>query len=809
MGMVSAVDPVMAGDHGGLAGAVTRGVLKRGTGGRALPFSPTGLDVELLRAVEAAAASLVPIAIVLPLPGTAAPLLLGAAALIGAVMRERSLTSQAAVVSPHLASRILYDQLFFKDQRLADYIPRTAVSVDGRPRVVGKPRRDAGGRLHLVSDLSRLSGWAACLSGIAVDGAAVAPGELRKFLVTYGTVPLVYLTADPGDPGLEHVREAGGVVWGWDAGSLVAALDRDVPSQYANAGPLVTSAAVLRHASRSEVVVVAPAEGETSTLDTALSALWERIARLSAVSGVESSITQGHGLRWARGLFNTLSMLPISPARYDKHTGHGPYAVRLGEAVSTARALARHTGREAAGHWFGVADALSNAMVAAAREERLTHLIRWAATCVSEGRRSLLLVRNSAARVALIDAMNEALETPLGWDDWVRVATMAELVAGRLDTSDVREIRVPGPLPRARAGLLALPPAPLLSVLTTGPFECQRALRQARWARSVLRSIREETTTCSAPRLSLVTASNRRLPETDVRLLAGEVEVLPMSWPRLPGDTGQWDPFDARIPELLRRVVDERGPGRDEDDAPAPTRVVGGLTQAEVPVLAFELYGGDRDGLLFAAPNDVLTRRRGMELQRVAAKSLLAGDVIFLVDHDARRDLLGAVIGKLSETAMYAPLAVLVDFWHRRARLVARSGMTYRDILRRMHGTSITSEQAIGSWVRGEVNGPQDPADVRRFAIAVQDRVLLAQAERVGWALKTLQIVHRKAGRWLSSQISGADPRPNETLIDVNLGLRVSDLLDSVTAHTVGAVDRSPRTVAAHAVGRLLPRTDE
>ncbi|GHE11392.1 hypothetical protein [Streptomyces alanosinicus] len=55
--------------------------------------------------------------------------------------------------------------------------------------------------------------------------------------------------------------------------------------------------------------------------------------------------------------------------------------------------------------------------------------------------------------------------------------------------------------------------------------------------------------------------------------------------------------------------------------------------------------------------------------------------------------------------------------------------------------------------------------------------------------MKTLQIVHRKAGVWLSSQISGSDPRPNETLIDVNLGLRVSDLLDSVTAHTGGAVD--------------------
>lgn len=120
-----------------------------------------------------------------------------------------------------------------------------------------------------------------------------------------------------------------------------------------------------------------------------------------------------------------------------------------------------------------------------------------------------------------------------------------------------------------------------------------------------------------------------------------------------------------------------------------------------------------------------------------------------------------------------------------------------------MHGTSITSEQAVGAWVRGVVNGPQDPLDVQRFARAVHDRVLLAEAERVGWALKTLQIVHRKAGRWLSAQIANVHARSSESMIDASLGLHVSDLLDSVTAHVVRRVDRTPRTTAAYQVGRV------
>ncbi|WP_449657822.1 DISARM anti-phage system protein DrmE domain-containing protein [Streptomyces varsoviensis] len=118
-----------------------------------------------------------------------------------------------------------------------------------------------------------------------------------------------------------------------------------------------------------------------------------------------------------------------------------------------------------------------------------------------------------------------------------------------------------------------------------------------------------------------------------------------------------------------------------------------------------------------------------------------------------------------------------------------------------MHGTSITSAQTVGTWVRGQVNGPHDPEDVRRFARAVHDQVLLAQA---GWALKTLQIVHRKAGRWLSTQIAGARSHHDDALIDANLGLRVSDLLESVSAHPVLGIDRAPRDVAAHLVGRLV-----
>lgn len=791
----------------GLSGAVARGVLRRSVGGQSLPFAPTAFDVELLGAVEAAIAAQIPIALVLPLPGTTAPLLLGAAALIGAVLRGRSLDTQVAVVSSHLTSRTLYDQLCFRNQSLSDFIPRTSIGFDGTVRTIGKPRSDAGGRLHLVNSTSRLSGLSGRLSGIVVDAGATNQDDLRWVLdLPDDSGSLIYLTDDPYDRGLMSVREAGGAIWGWDGLSLDSSPTPPGSIQRPNAGPIVTSVAVLASAATSETIVLAPEAGRTSMLDKTLDDLWSQLARLGAVYRGRVDSGSAFALRWVWGVFNTLSLLPVSPVRYDAHVGFGPYAVRLGDAAAAAYALARATGGQLSQRWSAVAEAIFTTLAAAAKEERLTCLIRWVAVSAAEGRATLLLVRSAAARNALCAALDESDQTPVGWATSVSVATLSELTSGRQSLDDIEEILLPGTLPRRNAGLLALPPVPVLSVLTTGPFESQRALRQATASRAALAAIREETLTQSAPRLSAkaIPRRARAHPNDAIRFIAGAVEVPRTSWIGALKTENPWEPFAPDVLALLRKVASTRSSSGDDVTAPTPGRSVAGTFVGQVPVLAIELVGTDGVWILLTPPNDPLTRRRGNELQKVAAKSVVEGDIIFLVDHAARSDLLAAVIAKLSETPECAALEVLVDFWHSRVRRVTHSGLTYREILHRMHGTSITSEQAIGTWVREDVNGPQDPADVRRFALAVQDRVLLAQAERVGWALKTLQIVHRKAGRWLSSQITGAHLRDDETLIDARLGIHVSDLMESVTAHTVRRVDFAPRTAAAYQVGCLV-----
>lgn len=151
-----------------------------------------------------------------------------------------------------------------------------------------------------------------------------------------------------------------------------------------------------------------------------------------------------------------------------------------------------------------------------------------------------------------------------------------------------------------------------------------------------------------------------------------------------------------------------------------------------------------------------------------------------------------------------------LSFWHDHARRARDRGYTHREILARMRSgadpTTITTDQTIGQWIRGDSEGPDDPDDVRCFAEAVRDRELADRADSVGQALRTRRIVHRAVGRWLSAQITGAQLRRDDALIDPELGVHVADLLDAVSLHEVADVGTRLVRVPAVAVGSCWAR---
>jgi hypothetical protein len=789
----------------GLREAVIRGTLRRRLArGRSAPFAPTALDAELLTVVDKAMSCRIPLGVVLPFPGTPAAILLGTATLIGAVRRMATLGVEVAAVSPRLSARELYEELTFDDQRISDFIPRTTVGPDGIPRVVGRPGRDTGGRLHIANDLSRVRDTMDRLQGIVVDGQAATASDLDR-LLTHGTgVPVVYLTTDPFDLGLERIRAGGGLVWGWDARSLGELSGPAARPRTIDAGPLLAPSRVLAEAAVAEAVIWEPDPGRGHGFDDTLRLLWDALWQLSRSYGsTPGEYGAADTMRWAWGVYNLLALLPVRPGDYDRCVGANPYALRLGQAPQTARAYARYVDGSLRDAWRVFGGRLEDALTSAEAAEKLSRVQAWV-NDRSESGYGLLVARNRIAAAAVAAALDESPSTRPDWRSYTTVTSLQDLAAGKVPLTGLAQICVTGPVQRSRAGLLATPPGASLIVLAAGPFEARRITSQVIGARSALATIRVEAATTSARALDITVQVHPPavVSEDPVKVYhAGSSLAVN----RPPAEYGQnpWEPFDADVLAVLKRSIGDR----DSESAVPPARVVDGAASASVSAIVISLRDDD-NSVLLAGPNDLITRARGAMLARVAAKSLRAGDVIYLVDRSARRDLFAAMTDKLSEAQAYATLTGLIDFWHAHAGRLRRADLTYEEIYRRMGRTKITSFQTIGTWIRGTVDGPQDPEDVARFAQAVGDKALLEEAQRVGWALKTVHVVNRKAGRWLSSRITGASLRREDAFVDQSLGIRVTDLLEAVTSVAVESVDLTARTAPAGSLGVPLTRTE-
>jgi hypothetical protein len=780
------------------------GQLRRLAGARADRFAPTLLDVELIGAADRALATRTPLAVVMPVAGPPVSLVLGVAAVLRAVLNRAASDTRVAVCSSRVGDRALYDQLSVRGQRLADLIPRARVGIDGATAVVGAAG-SARGRLFLTSSAERALELLPTLEGVVVDADTVAGTPIEAFLPTSRRqAPLLYVTRDPSDRNVAAIRAAGGVVWSFDAPTLGAAARPAGSGAAAGTATLLAGRALLAAAGFSTVAVHVP--HAATDLDTALAELWAALGALARVvgqpgnGGGDGAVI---GLRWAWAVFNALALLPVTPSRYDRHVGANPYALTLGTAAATARQYAGHASGTMRPAWQAVAGSIRAAVDAAGHTPREAALIDYVADGAAPRGRRAIVVRNRIAAAALRAALRESPATPLGWEDGVDVVGLDQLTrTGHQMVYD--ELCLAGTLPRAQAALLATPPAARVRVLTCGPAEGGRAVRHAVTARTQFAGLRAETVQVSAPKLGIapaLTVLDEHAADA-VSVVEGGCERALTADEQVP-DPAAWAPFSVDVLELIATVT-------GGDDTSAAPRTGSGNDPAaamEVIVVYVDDAGtGERSALLVAA-NDLLTRRRGIELRRVAAKALEAGDTVVLVDRDARRELRAEIASRLAEQPAYAALTMLIDLWHERAaRAGTVSGLTYREILARMGGTSITSPSTIGSWVNAAVDGPADGADITRFARAVGDDLLAANAQQVVWALRTMHSVDRRLGHWLSSRVDAALASTGDAIVDAELGVHLADLLESVSDHVVVDVDLRPgRWAPASLLGLVVP----
>jgi len=764
----------------GLSGVVTRGELRYRTAGRSVAYDPTTLDLELLAAVDAAASRNLPLAVVLPLLGARLPVLIGAAALINAITGRGRLDAHVAVVSGALAHRSLYDSLYLRDSRLADLVPRASINAAGELRPVGVPLRAANGALTFVSDSGRLA--ALLETGVPIDGlvcdSAIPPTELGRLLDAHVDGPFVYLASAPADSGIMEVRSRGGLVWAFDAPAVSALAAISV----GGGEPLIATAETLAAAAAAPLIVRAPAG--PAPLDEALAGTWRALSAAGRTCG--SGLAEA--LHWAFGVFSVAAATPVSPALYDRFAAPNPYALRLSDSPGHARAVARVASGACAGMWLDLATAFEELLAAAAPAPKMGEVVAWVADVVAEGVPAAIVAKSATAAAALSTALAEHPQVPLEADAMVAVETLRNLATGRRGARTGR-LLLPGPLPRAAAGLLAMPPAEELTVLAAGPWEAARITRQVLSVRAELAELRVLTHASSA---ELMTSAAAGGPAQAEPVLIVEGTAAP-----LPPDDGinVFEPFGLDVLAELRGVL---AYGLGDDHFLPPARDEGTVVAA--------LRLDFADGVLFASPYDLLDIRDGSEIRRVAAKALHPGNDLVLVSSSARRALFDAITDTLAELPEYAPVAERLRFWRSRVRRVAGIGMSYQQVLDAMAGTSLTSSSTIYSWYRGENEGPADLDDVERFGRALADTELMAAAPHVASALATMRRIHRKIGRWLSSQLTAVHGGREDSLVDNDLSIHVSDLLEVVTVHRVLAIEVELMGVPAARCGVLLPK---
>ena len=237
-----------------------------------------------------------------------------------------------------LSERQLYDQLALHGQRLAEQLPRVRITADGKAAVVGSASADMGGRLFLTGHAKHLVDLAPTLETVVVNENSVDSALLVQLATHRPQLRVLYITSNPTDVLLETMRSCEGIVWGYDAPSMLA-LANDAPRRPAGSVPsrstgvpLLVSGARLASAGASHISLHVPTAGQISDVDAALAQLWSAMAALSrvyqpaAAAGDRGAV---HGLRWAWGVYNTLAALPVTPERYDRQAGSSPYVVTL------------------------------------------------------------------------------------------------------------------------------------------------------------------------------------------------------------------------------------------------------------------------------------------------------------------------------------------------------------------------------------------------------------------------------------------------------------------------------------------------
>lgn len=799
-----AVDPAVAGLQAGcrmsvvgprvdptearMSAIVARGRLRFKRDGRLLAFAPSAFDIELLELIDAAISRRVPLGLILPMDSGRTGVVVAATMLIHHLASQvaqpegRRRTSRVALVTRNPANRILYRNLYLKEEQLVNHYPLEIVLPGGRVDTKGELGRVIAGRFRTSVTLDRVMALVDDHDGLVVEASATNLHEVSRFLDTAPRIPFVYLTSNPFDPVLDVLDEMG-ATWTWTSQEL----GRLAGDKAQDSRSVCIEPELLARMARREYAVVGPEE--QSFLDRIIPRLFDDLYSLR-----DSDTVDPDGLAWAWAVAHTLATCVVPLEYYERWASVGWKAVSLRDAPQKARAFAHNSSDDmTALAWEAFADDVEEAISSWSRNNKPGALLTWINDHADT--EAMVVVRSRGLAQAVKEFLDDSPAVGMGWQERVCVTWQSAVYRGAVVWPS--HVLIPGALTQSQAALLALPPVETLTVLSHGPWETGRIVRQIQDA--VLahhaRTQAEHRTRAHAAihGEGPAEAYSDQLPEIRIRHGSIAAAKVPKSLTNV-----IWNPFGVQIAT---------------DDALDSAEDRGGVSASTWEGSPFvEAIRIDfTDGVGYFEPSAYVSRIRGGEEKDVAAKSLRPGDVVVLVDKGARSSLFDLIAEALETLPEFQSTILMVREWRSKARSVLETDLTYDEILTRMQGleSGITTPGAISHWVHGRVIGPDDPEDIRRFGEAIGDRFLAENWRLLGKAIKTLRVHRRKVGRQLAKVIEQQSYAGLEEdgYFDHRLGIHMSDLAEALTTHTVVSVDGRTRPVPAHLANIVLQGT--
>jgi hypothetical protein len=212
----------------------------------------------------------------------------------------------------------------------------------------------------------------------------------------------------------------------------------------------------------------------------------------------------------------------------------------------------------------------------------------------------------------------------------------------------------------------------------------------------------------------------------------------------------------------------------------------------------------------------VVPKAKPDRIVRMMATELRVGDIIIVVEEEARGNLFDRVVEIAEDQPDLHYLRTYRKEWQGAMETLKRkydigvSGFTQLLTDLRLAGSSISTELSVRNWVQGRVMGPDDVSSIKAVGEISGIENLKRNPTDYDAAFRLIRGLHQGLGR----RLTGAIREAAGTLIDVSdtnsnvfgeyVWLPLNELLETVDfAEITGIVDQAQR-IAAYRTGRIM-----